>query len=689
VFIELTKLDLVLTRCHIMIYDPKTNGSTWWMANSEAPVDPIGLYIKYHEHAPYLAYINAWQERNLIWQYILEGKDKKEWDDFLFRETELSQLPNFVKAGMIAPNRVYLSASFNNFGCLNLASLDPLSNEHSDILLRFGKVFDLTYTRFNDLQKAEAQAREAQIEATLEKVRSRSLAMHKADELGEVITVVVDKLKELDFSVSDGVALITYSEGSKDLLEWMANPGFPSALKFQVPYFEHPVLANLWKAKNEGKEFIMERYTTDENKSFLNHIFEHSDFKHTPQPIKDYCLAAETYATSIAFQKNTSIFINDYSGKSLSEQEIDILKRFSKVFEQAYVRFLDIQKSEAQARESLVELGLERVRARAMAMQKSEELAELVHTVFKELTKLDFALTRCIIKIIDEPTYSARWWMANAEADKTPSSFYTKFNELPYFVSVFNAWKERNSKWVYELNGTDKVSLDDYLFSETELRLLPPEVQEGMRAAENIILTASYSNFGSLHVSSLEPLTVNNVDILSRFGKVFDLTYTRFNDLQRAEAQAREAQIEAALEKVRGKAMAMHNSADLTDAAGQVFKELNNLGFNPIRCGFVLLSKDSRRAKLYPAASFDYKNIISFTGEFEFTGHPVYEMQYQSWQKKENYFPVLEGNILKSYYKILGKALSVPYKNFLTKNKKQFGTFLPFKEGFLFTWSDE
>jgi signal transduction histidine kinase len=279
--------------------------------------------------------------------------------------------------------------------------------------------------------------------------------------------------------------------------------------------------------------------------------------------------------------------------------------------------------------------------------------------------------------------------MANAEADKTPSSFYTKFNELPYFVSVFNAWKERNSKWVYELNGTDKVSLDDYLFSETELRLLPPEAQEGMRAAENIILTASYSNFGSLHVSSLEPLTVNNVDILSRFGKVFDLTYTRFNDLQRAEAQAREAQIEAALEKVRGKAMAMHNSADLTDAAGQVFKELNNLGFNPIRCGFVLLSKDSRRAKLYPAASFDYKNIISFTGEFEFTGHPVYEMQYQSWQKKENYFPVLKGNILKSYYKILGKALSVPYKNFLTKNKKQFGTFLPFKEGFLFTWSDE
>src|SRR6185369_14416910 len=98
--------------------------------------------------------------------------------------------------------------------------------------------------------------------------------------------------------------------------------------------------------------------------------------------------------------------------------------------------------------------------------------------------------------------------------------------------------------------------------------------------------------------------------------------------------------------------------------------------------------KDSRKAKLYPATSFDKTNTISFTGEFEFIGHPVFEKQYESWQKNENYFPVLEGDILKSYYEILSAALSVPYENFPT-SKKQFGSFLPFTEGFLFTWSDE
>ena len=60
VFTELTKLDLVLTRCLIMIFDKKTKGSMWWMANSEEPSNPSGYFIKYHEASPYLTYIKAW-----------------------------------------------------------------------------------------------------------------------------------------------------------------------------------------------------------------------------------------------------------------------------------------------------------------------------------------------------------------------------------------------------------------------------------------------------------------------------------------------------------------------------------------------------------------------------------------------------------------------------------------------------
>src|SRR5213075_2191875 len=43
----------------------------------------------------------------------------------------------------------------------------PFTEEENNTLMRFGKVFQQTYTRFLDLQKAEVQARESQIEAGL------------------------------------------------------------------------------------------------------------------------------------------------------------------------------------------------------------------------------------------------------------------------------------------------------------------------------------------------------------------------------------------------------------------------------------------------------------------------------------------------------------------------------------------
>ena len=61
------------------------------------------------------------------------------------------------------------------------------------------------------------------------------------------------------------------------------------------------------------------------------------------------------------------------------------MKRFAKVFEQAYIRFLDLQKAEAQARESQIQLALERVRARTMAMQKSDELPETSLLLFQQV----------------------------------------------------------------------------------------------------------------------------------------------------------------------------------------------------------------------------------------------------------------------------------------------------------------
>ena len=65
-------------------------------------------------------------------------------------------------------------------GRLNVDFVVPPPEEMANILPKMAAAFDLAYRRFEDLQKAEAQAREAQIEAALERVRSLTMAMHKS-----------------------------------------------------------------------------------------------------------------------------------------------------------------------------------------------------------------------------------------------------------------------------------------------------------------------------------------------------------------------------------------------------------------------------------------------------------------------------------------------------------------------------
>jgi hypothetical protein len=198
-------------------------------------------------------------------------------------------------------------------------------------------------------------------------------------------------------------------------------------------------------------------------------------------------------------------------------------------------------------RELEIEASLERVRARAMAMQNSNELSELVDTVFQELTKLDFSLAACIINVIDGDDKSNTVWCTNPEPGKDPESYYLKFENFKFHHGMWKAWKARKNSWVYTLEGTEKDTYQEYLFNETELKRFSNKAKKEFMALEKWVASFTFCNFGGLQTIGKELLSNKNLDILARFGKVFDLTYTRFNDLKQAESQAREAQIELAL----------------------------------------------------------------------------------------------------------------------------------------------
>lgn len=141
--------------------------------------------------------------------YELKGAEKKSIDHILLFETELRQLPEEVKQGILAATQTYVAGAFNKFGLIEASGPVRYTEEQLQILHRFNKVFEQSYTRFLDLQKAEAQAREAQIEAALERVRAQAMAMHHSEDLGKTIQAYFEQ-----FSLQTGTpSLLTYIHG--------------------------------------------------------------------------------------------------------------------------------------------------------------------------------------------------------------------------------------------------------------------------------------------------------------------------------------------------------------------------------------------------------------------------------------------------------------------------------------------
>jgi hypothetical protein len=127
-----------------------------------------------------------------------------------------------------------------------------------------------------------------------------------------------------------------------------------------------------------------------------------------------------------------------------------------------------------------------------------------------------------------------------------------------------------------------------------------------------------------------------DTQIFKRFAGVFGQTYRRYLDLLKAEANAREAKVEAGLERVRAKAMAMHSSKDLAETLGVFYRELKSLSVTPIRCGVALMDKETRMAELTTMNTTGEGDSIEIIGKIKMAGHPVLDGVFESWLLQKN-----------------------------------------------------
>ncbi len=418
-------------------------------------------------------------------------------------------------------------------GSVGISTYNAIIDEKKNVLKRFRNVFDFAYRRYMDVAQAEAQAREAKIEAALEKVRSRSLAMHKSEEIEEVIMVVSKQLQQLQFrfhNVSFG-----FNNDQMGLNFWLASPGQPNPYLMKVPYLDNPAFNNPFEARKNGSDFNVDILTAEENRQFLQHIFDHSVLRNLPEENKKYLLGTPGFARSQSLMKNTILTVANYALVPYTEEQNAVLKRFGNVFEQAYTRFLDLKKAEAQAREAKIEAALERVRSRTLAMQKSDELAETAAVLFKQLILLGIEPNRLYINIIKNETGEAEFWITDEDGSKVSSAFESNMNDNPSFKTMYKGWNEKKKSLMIDMKGKELKEYFQHLGS------LHVPFKDGL-AQKRRLQYIAYFNKGFIGMASPDEQPEETVFLLERFAAVFNLTFTRFNDLKIVEAHAMQAE---------------------------------------------------------------------------------------------------------------------------------------------------
>jgi hypothetical protein len=422
--------------------------------------------------------------------------------------------------------------------------------------------------------------------SSLEKVRSSALTMKQPSDMLDVCKVISDQLQLLGVSNIRNVQTAIINEHKGTYLNYQYFIAYDKGIVEDTEYNKHPkVFEMVQEMKRSENSNFSGSFEGEELNRFREYRKQDNQF---PDPLLDAAKSVHYYFYSIGFG---GLGLSTY--EPLNDDALEIFKRFHNVFTLAYRRFIDIEKAEAQAKEAQIELALERVRARTMAMQSSNELKEVVLNMFDGLKSLGVDPTVCNISLIDYKTYDSDVWSAHQTDNGliTYRVFISHF-EHPFRKKLIDSFLNKISFSVHELSGDKKKSYIQYLIDHVDYSKVPAEVTKSnkklVNIEEGIVLSTAYMKYGLLIVSRNLAISNDESDILQRFAKIFEQTYTRFLDLQKAEAQAKEAQIELALERVRARTMAMQKSEELKEVIQVVYEQFVQLNIHIEHSGFIM-----------------------------------------------------------------------------------------------------
>ena len=457
--------------------------------------------------------------------------------------------------------------------------------------------FDKVHLENQELREAiqrrttelEQKNRELEIEGALERIRSQAVAMKTSSDLLDIVVTMRHEFIKLGHDAHYFWHMMWHPE----TYEKAMTSGDGSRIGFVMTLPRHihgdiPLLAKWEKSKKPTVVYAMD---VDEAIDYVDKMVQLGDFRNIDPQAPGHDDIRHIGGLTFIMARTTHGEIG-YSlpgvVKHPPQEDLDILVQFASAFDLAHQRFLDLQKAEQQARETQIELSLERIRSRVTAMQQSSDLFDIVVSMRNEFISLGHEA---------DYFWHMKWTKDNYEMSMTAEDGgrLGMVITVPKFVhdniQPLATWeKSKKPTFVLALDADAAWDYIDNMNTHGQYQQVDPNAPTRRHSAYwryyLCYCKTTHGEIGFSLAGKVDHPPKASIDILARFASVFDLAYKRFEDLKNAEAQARETEIELALEKVRSRTMAMQHSDELQEASFLLDQQVRGLGIKTWGCAF-------------------------------------------------------------------------------------------------------